>query len=390
MEQLQYHQLSLRDKFIYTRWAYSVGMPVISDAEYTLLLEAMKSEFPNDEYVKRSWSSDPCPTDLLKSLGRDDLIYKVILSDKTESIPSLGSESEVYYTLSSISGPGTLSMKHDGWNIQISYARGSIVMVHTRGRSSDAIDVSSLKNYFPQSIPYEGNCKIVLEMTVSKSNYGFCASMFNNVSERSAVSSILARPEYYHMLSFNAFDIHGYELNGRCKFEVLQEWGFSTPMWKSVTDYQSMLIALHELSDAADDYDEPTDGAVYDGVMRRAIRIMHWQEPIYKSFVTGYNEKFGPYRISPSVEIYPVLRKGSTQHQLSMTNWQRIIDYNLQPGAPLAFRIASDATADFDEESTVLLQEQYVNRWDVFQQQIKESEAIARWQRENYLNGLYQ
>lgn len=387
MEQVL-NKLNEREQFVVARWAYSVGQPIISDAEYTVLLRYMEATFPDDEYVQRSWSSDPCPTDLLKRIGRDDLIYKVILSDRTESIPSLNSNIEVKTDLYNIHGKGTLSMKHDGWNIQINYYNGKPVLITTRGRSSDAVDVSSLGEFLPQEIPFKGPCKVVLELTISKENFITCARLFNNVSPRSAVSTVLSKPEYYHLLSFTAFDIHGIDLGERCKFEVLREWGFNTPMYFEVSTYDDVMAALQELSNANDVYPEPTDGAVYDGIIRRAIRLLAWEEPIYYSFVEDYLEKYGPYRISPSVLIYPILRKGTNQRQVSMTNWQRIIDYNLKPGAPIAFRIASSATADFDESATRLVQKQWEGKLEEYQKMIKENEEISRCQWEMYLNGL--
>lgn len=383
----EFQSLSDREKFIVARWAYSVGNPIISDAEYTLLLNYMKSSFPNDEYVLRSWSSDPCPTELLKSIGRDDLIHSVILSDKTESIPSLNTDYEVQAELGNVSKPGTLSMKHDGWNIQVNYYNGYIINVVTRGRSCDAIDVSRIQSMFPATIPATGKIKIVCELTVSHANFAFCARMFGTVSERSSVSAVLARPEYYHLLDFHAFDVHGYTLpDDKNKFEVLASWGFKTPMWYNVTDYNSILNALQLLSDANADYASPTDGAVYDGELRRAIRLLAWEEPIYKSYVIGYLEQYGPHRISPSILIEPILRGGTTQRRISMTNWQRIIDYNLQPGAPVAFRIASSATADFDEESTRLLHKEYEGRWDEFATMVKENEVINKCKRQMLLH----
>ena len=56
-----FNQLNSLDQFILSRWAYSIGEPIITDPEYTVLLNAVKSEYPNSEYVNRSWSSDPCP-----------------------------------------------------------------------------------------------------------------------------------------------------------------------------------------------------------------------------------------------------------------------------------------------------------------------------------------
>ncbi len=372
------NQLNDLDKFILARWAYSVGEPIISDAEYTQLLRAVTAEYPDSEYVNRSWSSDPCPTALLQRVGREDLIYKVILSDKTESIPSLNSEIEVRDTLGLINCNGTLSMKHDGWNIQANYFRGRILKVSTRGRSGDFVDVSKLAERLPQEIPVQTPCKVVMELTVSKENFKFCAQQFGNVSPRASVSTILAKPEYHYLLDMHAFDIHGVTLATKCKFEVLRDWGFNVPMYKEVVTYQDLLEALQWLSDQNEFYGSPTDGAVYDGELRRAIRLLAWEEPIYKSYVTGYLEQYGPNRISPSVYIYPILRKGSTQKQLSVTNWQRIIDYNLRPGAPIAFRIASDATADFDEESTRLLHKEYAERFEEYQELVKNNEEMVR------------
>ena len=53
-------------KYIIARWAYSVGQPIMSDAEYTILDRSMKARFPKNPYCQRSWSSDPCPVAMLK------------------------------------------------------------------------------------------------------------------------------------------------------------------------------------------------------------------------------------------------------------------------------------------------------------------------------------
>lgn len=386
MEQIL-NQLNDRDKYIVARWAYSVGEPLMTDAEYNALHRMYVTSVPDDEYSNRSWSSDPCPTELLQSIGREDLIHKIILGDKTESIPSLNTDWEVRSTLGNIDCHGTVSMKHDGWNIQVNYYNGRIALITTRGRATDAVDVTALKDYVVQEIPFKGRCKVVLELTISKENYRVCARLFNNANERSAVHTILSKPEYYHLLSFSAFDAHGYDMSSKCKFEVLREWGFQTPDYRIVSSYDEVIRAVMDLSEEEPSYPEPTDGAVFDGAIRRAIRLYAWEEPIYYSYVTGYIEKFGPYRISPSVTIYPVLRKGITQRQISMTNWQRIMDYNLQPGAPIAFRIASSATADFDEEATRLAHKQWESKWEEFHQRIEENEEISRCQRQMYLNG---
>lgn len=384
---MDYQSLSNRDKFIVSRWAYSLGKPIISDAEYTFLLNYMKAQHPDDEYCNRSWSSDPCPTALLKALGREDLIASVTLSDRTESIPSLNTELEVKEELQYFVGEGTLSMKHDGFNVQINYFNGYLVNIMTRGRSCDAMDVTKLKDKVPQKIPPTNPVKIVCECTVSKTNFPFCASMFGNVSERSAVSSVLARPEYIHLLDVHAFDVHGYEVSKDKKFDLLESWGFQVPKFYVVHNYDEILMALQYLSDEKEAYNSPTDGAVFDGNKRRALRIIGWEEPIYHSFVTGYLEQYNIYRISPSVLIYPVLRGGTTQRRINITNWQRIMDYKLQPGSPIAFRLASDATADFDKDATKILRDQWEGRWERYQDLVKEEEEAKKCQRNMLLYG---
>lgn len=377
--------LSEMDKYILARWSYSVNMPIIQDATYNILDSYIKEAFPDDEYVNRTWSDDPCPTDLLKLVGREDLIMAVTLADRTESIPSLNSESEIHDTLSTINGDGTLSMKHDGWNVQANYYNGDLVFFHTRGRSSDSMDLARLISRIPHTIPFSGKTKVVLELTVGKTAFKQCKQLFGNVHPRSAVPSVVARPQYYDLLSMHAFDIHGVDLLGQCKFDVLKSIGFDVPMFYRVTDYSSLREAMQLLSDSAETYEFPTDGMVYDGDMRRAIRLLHWEEPIYQSYVIGYEEQFGPHRISPSVCVRPVNRFGVTQRKLSLTNWQRIIDYNLQKGAPIAFRIASSAIADFDEEATLILHKKWEGKWDEYSA-IVDREEMSRESLEHLSN----
>lgn len=381
-----YNELTDYHKFIVARWAYSVGEPIISDPEYQLLLEAMQATRPNDEYVLRSWSDDPCPVALLKTIGREDLIHKVILTDRTTSIKSLGSFAAIQSDLYSIDCSGTLSMKHDGWNIQVNYYDTKLVNVHTRGRASDAVDVSILNKRLPKNIPHEGKVKVVLELTCSKKNFLICAQKFGNVSERSAVSTLLAHPECECLLDFHAIDIHGIDVSPAEKFKLLESWGFPVPLWYAVENYSDLLTALEQLSLEAPKYAWPTDGAVYDGDIRRALRVLHWEEPIYQSYVTGYLEQYGANRISPSIYIEPILRKGTNQRRVNITNWQRIMLFNLQPGAPVAFRVASESNAAFDEEATKLLHKTYEGRWEEFQELVKENERLARERWSQYIS----
>ena len=376
------------DKYIISRWCYSIGKPIISDAEYNQLHRTMCALYPDNPYVNRSWSSDPCPKELLIANNMQSYIYDVILTDKTESIPSLNTFLDLESVLGKIKY-GTISYKHDGWNYQASYYDGRLVLFQSRGRERDAVSAEHMMPYLPQEIPMKGKVTVVMEMTVSNEAFEFCKRKFGNTSQRGAVSTLIANKEYSNLLSMHAFNIVS-DTPIDNVFETLANWGYKTPMWKYVNSYDDILQALNEYSEFLPQYGYPTDGLVFKGEFTRAIRLMAWQEPIYYSYVLTkeecesmyiegpYTEKHAAHRISVNVTIHPIIMKNSTQRTIPMNNLQRIIDYNLQPGSPIAFRIASSAIADMDEEATKLIQKEYFGREDEFRRKIRDEEDIKK------------
>lgn len=378
------------EKYVIARWCYSIGQPIMEDFEYNQLHRTMLMIDPSNEYVTRSWSSDPCPVKLLEKHGLQKYIYSVVLTDKTESIPSLNSFYLLRQELGKFTGRATISYKHDGWNVQASYYDGRLILFKTRGRSNDAIQVDILSERIPQTIPKAGKVTVVMEATVSDTAFEFCKNKFGNKSQRGSVSTLLANKEYSHLISLHAFNIISDEKFN--VFETLQEWGFKTPMWKYVYSYEDILLELNEFSNFRQQYGIPTDGLVFSGELTRAIRLLAWEEPVYKSFVlteelakqlygitaTPYEEDYGTHRTSIACRIYPITLENSTQRRVPLTNLQRIIDNNLQPGAPLAFRVASSAIADFDEESTRLLQKEFLYREEEYIKLVMEEESLKK------------
>lgn len=362
-------------KMIIARWMYSIGEPIISNDEYNLLLEKVKKEYPDNEYVHRSWSSDPCPVDILKENGYAYAIRNIVLSDKTESIPSLGNWALVEEVYKNMDEEATLSMKHDGWNIQAAYFNGELVNVQTRGRARDAISAEVLRSKIPNKIPKLGRYTVCMEATVSDENFVKMKSELNARSQRGAVSSCLARPEYTGLIDLHAFSIIGDSqiLN---PFPVLEEWGFKTPMWILIHNYEELKEGMKTLDSKYQSYGSPTDGVVVRGSVTRAIRLLSWKESVHQSYVTGYNETYGLHRIGVKAEIYPIAMRNSTQRLVSVTNYQRVIDNNLQIGYPIAFTLVSHAIADIDESSTALLQAQWEGRYDEYRHMIEEGERI--------------
>lgn len=353
------------EKFIIARWMYSIGEPIMEDSEYTILLKTIESKYPDSDYVNRSWSSDPCPVELLHRYGYGEAVRNIVLSDKTESIPSINDWFTLREVYEDLSEEATISFKHDGWNIQASYYNGERVGLQTRGRASDAISAEILADKIPKTIPKLGRVTVCMEATVSNTNFALLKKELNSRSQRGAVSSCLARREYTHMIDLHAFSIIGDEqvLN---PFPILDEWGFQTVKWVSCNTYAELLTSMHSLDRELAAYDSPTDGLVIRSSITRAVRLLSWEEPIYKSYVTGYDETYGAYRVGVKAKIYPVAMKNSTQKLVSCTNYQRIIDNNLRVGFPIAFRLSSMAIADLDEESTRLLQEEWSGREEEF------------------------
>lgn len=363
------------DKFIIARWMYSIGEPIMSDAEYTLLQKAAEREYPDSPYHTRSWSSDPCPVELLKAYGYSDSIRDIVLSDKSESIQSIND----WYVLKSLyqdlNEPTTLSYKHDGWNIQVSYYNGELVQIQTRGRASDALSASALRSKVPSSINLMGKKTICCEATVSFSNYKIVKEKIESRSQRGAVVSCLSRPEMVRYIDLHAFSIIGDEqvLN---PFEVLKENGFTTVPYVVINNWTDMQKQLHKMSEEVAAYDWPTDGVVIRNKSTRAIRLLAWEEPIYKSYVTGYEESYGPYRIAVKAKIRPIVMKNSTQRVVSVTNYQNVIDNNLRVGYPIAYKLTSMAIATLDAESTRLLQKEWEGREEEFRSLTDENEKV--------------
>lgn len=365
------------DRYTIARWAYSVGKPIMEDAEYNALDRSIKAQFPTLSICQRSWSSDPCPMRLLKKYNMKDLIMSVVLSDKTESIPSLNNLLAVRMAFQYMNKLHSVSFKLDGWNLQASYYDGELIHVQTRGRSADAMDAGQLREMLPQTIPEKGKVLVIMELLVPNEDYGFFITTFGAKSQRGAVSTALAHPAL--CLEHIKVIAHGIRAERPIedKFATLESWGFKTPMHIEVSSYTELMSAIKALSDYKEQYPYPTDGVVVAGEeLVRAVRIMAWEEPIYQSYVLGCREAYGPHSISIQVDIYPIRLSNSTQTTLPATNLKRVIEHNLQPGFPIAFRVASSAIADIDETATDLLQREWKGKEASFRWMVENNEAL--------------
>lgn len=366
--------------FVLCRWTYSIGVSIITNEEYTRLLASMHVQYPDNEYVNRSWSSDPCPTELCNKVGKPEWIQAVVLGDKTESIPSLNSWEAVTSQLHSITDGGTLSMKLDGWNIQSNYYNGVLLNIQSRGRTRTANDLSVLKNKIPNRIPVQGKVRVKMEGIVTLDDFPKCKQVFNSANPRNAVHSALGTNGDPNLITLVAHGIDGIHVDADKIFSTLAQWGFLIPAYHKVDTFEELKAAMSSLDKMYADYNYPTDGLVYNGREQWAIRLLSWEEPIYISYVVDYDEKFSSNRINPRLKVYPIDRNGTNQEYVNITNWERIIKNNLRIGYPVAFEVKAHAVADFHEEATKSLQKEWYGREDVFRETIEANERAKRAQ----------
>lgn len=367
------------EKYIISRWAYAVGKPIMSDAEWGILHEQMKAQYPDNPYLNRSWSSDPCPADLLLREGYRDLIEVVTLSDKTESIPSIESEYNVGLEYRGLNEKVSVSMKLDGYNVQLDVYDGKPVAFHTRGRATDNhLYLNDCIPRLPMEFPFKDKAKIVLEAIVADKDFQEVKRLYGNTSQRGAVRTLLAHKESLHLLSFRATDIISDTLELPPAYSILsylEDLGFEVPIYYYADNYQEMMDGIKALSDSRRTYGLPTDGVVVRGLKTNAIRIGEWAPPILRSYVTGYKSDYAKHSISMGVTIRPIQLQNSVQREVTCTNLARIIRCNLRIGSPVAFKFTSEAIGVLDEEATRSLQKTYTN-WETYRQEIDANEIF--------------
>jgi len=369
--------MSLREKYIIARWCYAVGEDYISDMEYRYIEDQLKATDPDDEYINRSWSDDPCPVELLKANGMEHLIKNVEFMHKSESIPSIYVESEYKEMYRGLSIPTFVSYKIDGWNTQVNYYNGEVVSANTRGRSGNFLKADAVLKIVPKKIPIMGKVKITGETSIPKSKWRLYELQTGNTSQRSSVSTALANDDY-EVLAFSAFDIQMEdEILTRDRYDVLTEWGFKTPLRVKVDSFAALDRAIQTLGLRDERYDYLTDGVVVENANgQMALRIYRWEEKSMQSYITGYIENRGSYGDSMVASIRPIMRDGRKHTKVSVVNIKCIVDNDLRPGYPIAFDLRSMADAVLNTTRTAELQKEWDGRYEAYRSMIDEGAGV--------------
>lgn len=375
------------DKYVIARWAYSIGEEFIPDYEWQMLHEKFLKDDKHKEFASTSWSHDTCPTELLREYNLTDLIRHITINqDKSESIPSINTMLEASTICNNYNEPVILSVKADGWNIQVDYYEGALIQARTRGRSSDAIQAYNIEPYLPQRIPLKGKVRVFGEGVCPNELFSLMKKQQGVVSQRNCVSTALANPIYTPMLELRTFDLEvsDKEFDTQLdKLNALKECGFLTVDYD--VSYSDHLMNVKRLSELKSQLNYITDGCVIRPLKmpsqkKYALRIYDWAEPYYVSYIQGYTSKYAPLYISLQLKIFPIKTdRGSTQRIIDIDNLDRILSNNLMKGSPIAFTMKSHAIADIDINMTRLLQEKYKDRYEIFHNKIEKEEAMKEW-----------
>lgn len=363
--------MTLREKYILARWCYAVGEDYISDMEYRYIEEKLKGEDPEDEYVLRSWSDDPCPVELLKANGMEHLIRKVEFKHQSESIRSIYDLSQYREQFKDLDEETFVSYKLDGWNTQVNYYNGNVVSANTRGRSGNFMSADVIMEVVPRAIPIKGKVKVTGESSIPKSKWKGYALMTGNTSQRNSVSTVLANGDKEY-ISFCAFNIQVDEgIIKEDRYDLLTRWGFQTPYRLMVKNFEGLDKAVRLLSERDKRYPYLTDGVVVENSKGQiALRIYRWEEECQMSYITGYIENRGIYGDTVVVAIRPVTKEGITRGKVSVTNLKYVVENDLRVGYPIAFDIRSSVDAVINTMKTAELHKQWEGRFEEYRKMI--------------------
>lgn len=367
------------EKYTLSRWCYAIGEDYIGDVEYRDLHEEMKAVYPENEYVLRSWSDDPCPLALLEKENLLDLYRDIKFEHKSESITSLKCMEEVSQIYSSLNERTRISYKVDGFNIQVNYYNGEVISAETRGRTGNSLNAKVAMRVVPKKIPMLGKVKVTGELVIPNNMWEKFKVETGNSSQRNSVSTAMAK-EMTDYLKFVAFNLQSDTADNLIEdiYTSLNEFGFQTPVHMYVSSYGELTKVIAKLSMKSKYYPNPADGFVVENSRGQyALRVGAYEEQTLKSYITGFEKKVGVYKQSIVANIHPIVVEGIKRTSVNVTNLQYVIDCNLQIGNPIAFDIRSMANAVLNEGKTIDLQNEWKGVYDKYREMVDNNESTC-------------
>lgn len=343
------------EKYIIARWAYAIGEEFINDQEYRVLEDKLRAE--GEPLVHKSWSSDECPTELLKKYHLENFIRQdFVVRGVAESIPNCATYDVLKQYLDSY--PNTkhnrLSFKLDGWNIQSHFMNGKFVNAHTRGRGARVTDVDLMK-HLVHDIDIMGKITITGELVIPNDKWPEYKDITGNVSQRASVSTAIANGSYTYV-KWVCYNIEGDNISDEeDKYDILQRLNYETPTYTKLPDnitVDTIKEIIPKFESIA--YEYPTDGLVLENdCFQIALRLNSYSEDVYIGTIIAFEERFTAYGTSFVALIEPLEIGGITRTQIPVQNLGNIIEYELYIGGPICFNIRSAVAPVFNTVAQV-------------------------------------
>lgn len=390
------------EKFVqFARFAYAHGDPICEDSEYDEYIAELKSQGIDLDPV---YENDSVPWNIARELNiPDDYMYSLIgesqpfehsneyydILDEAASlsIRSVTDMHEAFAWFSQLKDNTELifTPKIDGINTRRGYEFKDNKLHYrvslTRGRSSDAIDVTkNIGNISPKTIDspdISTNLVVYSETFCKKSDIPY-------ISEKYGVQLKIPRNAGMSMMRVDSYQKSDFDklhsLVFRCDVaDTLSagiDWaanhGFSTVpymlyTWKSDMTFQDfsefILGLITELKGKTDSYGWPTDGVVVEINSRSAftsadiqnnyssanlaLKIGMWEPGVYQSIVTHIEILQKDEQCNCVALVEPVTTTGGqTVSRVNLFNPAIMINNNINVGSLITFKYKNETTVD--------------------------------------------
>ena len=155
----------IEDAFRLARFFYRIGEPVVEDRIYEMMVEVMKQEEPDSEYLLQTYDDDECPVELLKEFGVEEKVpltasqeeYAQLNEDKSYSIEAVTDYGAAYAWYESVMDQELILMlKMDGVYTKALNVAGETKMCLSRGRSGNSFDLTdaSVRYVLPRFVDF--------------------------------------------------------------------------------------------------------------------------------------------------------------------------------------------------------------------------------------------
>lgn len=240
----------LGDLFIFSRFMYRIGEPVIYDRAYDLLERYFRDTGKMTSYINRTYDDDPVPFELLQSLNLMSVVPKFgsiskyakeLDQEKTNSIRAVVEYEEAYkFIIENNNHRLILSLKVDGVNTKSLYILNNYELSLSRARTGMALDYTNgMMHILPLNLNnrnINNGVKIYSETFTAFEALQYLREKYDSSKYKTAKSSALSmlRVQHdlddYRYLNTLAFDAEGLEgVSSKSEtLNKLKELGFNT------------------------------------------------------------------------------------------------------------------------------------------------------------------